>query len=183
MISLHPGQSALFGYGSLLSIRSLERTLGGSYDGPFVPAELKGWRRTWDAAMPNQKFYTESNGERMYPETILYLNVARDAGTMLNGILFVVNDAELASFDERESIYDRVDVTHGLPVTGGQGYVYVCRPEYTVKNVASPRQAAVRATYIDIVETGLNELGLAFRAGYERSSDPVPQHLVIQDRT
>ena len=183
MITLLPGQSAILGYGSLLSIRSLERTLGRTYDGPFVPVELKGWRRTWDAAMPNKKFYTEFNGTRMYPETILYLNVARDAGTILNGILFVVNDAELASFDDRESIYDRVDITDGVPLTGGRAYVYVCRPEYTAKDITSPRKGAVRATYIDIVETGLKELGSEFRAGYERSSDPVPRELVIGDRS
>ena len=182
MIKLQTDQSALLGYGSLLSIRSLERTLGRTYDGPFVPVELKGWRRTWDAAMPNKKFYAETNGDRLYPETILYLNIARDAATTLNGILFVVNGTELASFDERESIYDRIDITDNVPVTGGRAYVYVCRPQYTVKDVTSPAQSAVRATYIDIVETGLTELGATFRAGYEKSTDPVPEHLVIQDR-
>ena len=182
MIALQTDQTALFGYGSLLSIRSLERTLGRTYDGPFVPIELKGWRRKWDAAMPNKKFYTETNGHRLYPETILYLNVARDAAAVLNGILFVVNGAELASFDERESIYDRIDITDAVPVTGGRAFVYVCRPEYRVEDVASPAQGAVRNTYIDIVETGLTDLGAAFRAGYEQSTDPVPWRLVIQDR-
>jgi hypothetical protein len=181
---LQPGQSALLGYGSLLSIRSLERTLGRTYDGPFLPVELPGWRRTWDAAMPNTKFYGEMDGRPMYPETILYLNVAKDNDSVLNGVLFLVNDVELASFDERESIYDRVDITDQLllRISGGRAFVYVCRSEHTLRGVSSPDKGAVRATYIDIVETGLRELGEAFRAGYERSSDAIPTNLVIADR-
>jgi gamma-glutamylcyclotransferase (GGCT)/AIG2-like uncharacterized protein YtfP len=184
-LHLEPGQSAVFGYGSLLSIRSLERTLGRAYDGPFLQVELPGWRRSWDAAMPNKKFYAELNGRQTYPETILYLNVVEDPDSILNGILFIVSASELESFDERESIYDRLDVTDQLsiPVSGGRAYVYVCRPEHTLREASSPAYGAVRATYIDIVETGLRELGDSFRAGYERSSDAIPLHLIIQDRS
>ena len=175
----------MFGYGSLLSIRSMERTLGRPYDGPFIPCAVDGWRRTWDAAMPNRTHYAEIDGSRMYPEAVLYLNVRREAGTMLNGTLFLVDETALAGFDKRESIYDRVDITPLLSgvVAGGPAYMYACRPEYRVTNVKSPRQAAVRATYVQIVEEGLAALGDDFRLAYDRSSDPVPKHLIIQDRT
>src|SRR6266704_6564995 len=79
MIELKAGETALVGYGSLLSIPSLERTLGRTYTGPFLRCVVRGWRRTWDAAMPNERFYTEGADGRMTPEAILYLNVRRDA--------------------------------------------------------------------------------------------------------
>ncbi|MCW5977702.1 MAG: gamma-glutamylcyclotransferase [Bryobacteraceae bacterium] len=184
VVKLGPGESAIFGYGSLLSIASLERTLGRKYGGPFLPCTLVGWRRSWDIAIPNSSFYTETEDGRMVPEMILYLNVRRDPATRMNGILFVVNQAELAKYDEREWVYDREDVTAGidLVVEGGSAYAYVGKDEYVRRNVSSPRQAAIRATYIQIVENGLAGLGDDFRSTYLQSSDPVPQHLVIQDQ-
>lgn len=183
-IKLQPGESAIFGYGSLLSIPSLERTLGRTYGGPFLPCTLTGWRRSWDIAMPNSTFYEDSEHGRIYPGMILYLNVYRDPATRMNGILFVVNGTDLENYDKREWIYDREDVTDSLDVVieGGSAYTYVGKEEYVRRDVSSPREAAVRASYIEIVENGLSSLGDDFRSAYLQSSDPVPQHLVIADK-
>lgn len=121
----------------------------------------------------------------MTPETILYLNVRRDPETNLPGILFVVGPQELEAYDKRESIYDRVDVTSELnvEVDGGRAWIYVCRPEYCLSNVGSAEKGAVRATYLRIVENGLAQLGEEFRQGYIASTDAIPEHLVIDDRS
>src|SRR6185503_11567458 len=115
VIRLSPHRTALVGYGSLLSLTSLERTLGRAYTGPFLTCAVRGWRRTWDAAMPNdvpdKSFYEDRPQGRMTPEFILYLNVRRDPSTNVNGVVFVVDPDELVEYDRRESIYDRVDVT------------------------------------------------------------------------
>src|SRR5262245_34524139 len=97
VIRLGQGEAALFGYGSLLSIPSLESTLGRKYTGPFVPSRLAGWRRQWDAALPNTSFYTDTPQGRLYPDWILYLNVRREPGSVMNGMVFIVNPAELAA--------------------------------------------------------------------------------------
>jgi cation transport regulator ChaC len=185
VIRLLPGQTALVGYGSLLSRPSLERTLGRTYIGPFLRCVVRGWRRTWDAGMPNQTFYAERPEGRMTPEAILYLNVRRDPSSNMSGVVFVVDQDELAAYDRRESIYDRVDVTGDLDVNidGGTAYLYVCRPEYCMSDVKSPEKAAVRATYLRIVENGLSQLDEDFRRRYEDSTDAAPAHLVIEDRT
>lgn len=194
VVQLKPGESAIFGYGSLLSIASLEKTLGRNYSGPFIACELEGWRRSWDVAMPNKEatkkpgqwiFYAETSSGRMYPDNILYLNVRRISGSRINGTLFVVNSQDLRGFNEREWIYNRVDATnqlHGASVEDGTAYVYVARPEYVMTNVASPAQAAVRKTYLEHLERGFNNLGESFRIQFEASSDPVPSHLVISDK-
>jgi len=146
---------------------------------------VRGWRRTWDAAMPNQTFYAETEDGRMTPEAILYLNVRRDAGSSINGMVFVVNQDELAAYDRRESIYDRADVTADLDVKveGGAAYLYVCRPEYVMTDMKSPAKTAVRASYLRIVENGLSNLDEDFRKCYLDSTDAAPAHLVINDRT
>ncbi len=95
IIYLTRGETALFGYGSLCSVASLERSLGRHYEGPFVRCEVEGWRRSWDVGMPNRAFFLETPEGRVYPEHILYLNVKPAPGCLLNGVLFVVNDAEL----------------------------------------------------------------------------------------
>lgn len=184
VIRLMAGQIALVGYGSLLSRLSLERTLGRTYTGPFLQCTVRGWRRTWDAAMPNRKFYTEGPEGRTTPRAILYLNVTRDPSTNINGVIFVVDHEELAAYDQRESIYDRVDVTADLDVNveGGPIYMYVCRPEHRVANAISPADAAVRATYLQIIEQGLSDFDQEFRQHYEKSTDIPPANLIVEDR-
>lgn len=185
VVRLRQGESALFGYGSLISIESLERTLGHRYEGPFVICALEGWRRVWDVAMPNDTFFTETASGRMYPEYVLYLNVRREPGTLLNGVLFVVNQSELEAFDRREWIYTREDVTsqiRGAVISGGKAYIYVGKADHLMSGVESPKRAAVRASYLEILEAGFRALGAAFRGDFEASSDPIPAHLVIDDR-
>jgi hypothetical protein len=185
VIRPEPGQTALFGYGSLCSIASLERTLGRNYDGPFVRCEVEGWRRSWDVGMPNRAFYFDSPAGRVYPEHILYLNVTREPGSLLNGTLFLVNNAELKQFDGREWIYDRHRITdqlRGVTVEGGDAYLYVAKSEYVIKGAESPNHAAIRSTYIRILEDAFRDLGPEFRAAYQKSTDDPPPHLIVEDQ-
>src|SRR5258708_1949501 len=167
VITLDPGQEAMFGYGSLLLKRSMERTLGGLYSGPSVTCSVRGWRRTWDVFLPNHGEYL--GNDAVVPGNIIYLNVRRDANTYVSGILYVVSTVALADFDAREWVYDRVDVTaslQGVEVRGGRSWMYVAKPEFVVTAPQFP-EYAVRQTYIDIVNQGLEELGPEFRAAYD----------------
>jgi hypothetical protein len=179
------GQTALFGYGSLCSIASLERTLGRKYDGPFVNCQVEGWRRSWDVGMPNRAFFFDSPAGRVYPEHILYLNVRRDPASLLNGTLFLVDSEELKRFDGREWIYDRHTITdqlRGVKVEGGDAYLYVAKPEYIIKEAESPHHAAIRNSYIKILEEACRDLGEEFRAAYQRSTDVPSPQLIFEDQ-
>lgn len=183
-VELAENEVAIFGYGSLLSVASLENTLKRRYEGPFVACSIEGWRRSWNIAMPNKNFYAETPTGRLVPERIIYLNVTARPGSLLNGVLFLVSPEELQAMDQREWIYDRKAVTErlrGVNISGGDAFTYVAKPEYLVTEIASPAIAAIRARYLAILETGLSDLGASFREAYELSSEPVPRHLVIDD--
>lgn len=185
IISLQNDQVALFGYGSLFSKKSMEVTLGHPCVGPFVVCALMGWHRTWDIAMPNEKFFAKTPSGRIYPKHILYLNVTPKQGSLLNGVLFVVNQSELNVMDRREWIYLRQDVTDdvcGATVQNGRAYVYVGKSEHLMSEVKSLESAAVRQSYLNILECGFGDLGRTFRVEYDRSSDPPPAHLIIDDQ-
>lgn len=177
---------ALFGYGSLLSISSLERTLGRRYTGPLFVCWLEGWRRGWDVAMPNRTFYADLPSGKVYPEHILYLNVRRSPESRVNGVLFVVNREELDAYDTREWIYNRIDVTSelsGIRIISGQAHVYVAKQEYLTANMPSLQYTAIRATYLEMLEVGLKDRGEDFRAKFDDSTDPAPRHLIFHDRS
>ena len=185
VVHMRDGEAALFGYGSLICLESLEHTLGHAYRGPLVVCALEGWRRAWDVAMPNETYFTETPSRRMVPDNILYLNISPERGSLLNGVLFVVNQPELEAFDRREWIYTREEVTsqvRGASIPSGEAYVYVGKPEYVMSRVGTPKRAAIRASYLKILEAGFARLGATFRTAYEASSDPVPSHLIIDDR-
>ena len=154
------------------------------YDGPFVACHIVGWRRCWDVSMPNQAFYYEEHGERIYPAEIVYLNVRSEPGARMNCVVFVLKSGELEAMHRREWIYDRRIVTSdlcGVRVEGGDVIMCVAREQHVVRGARSRRQAAVRASYLRILEQALQQVGPAFRAEYERTTDPVPEHLVIHD--
>ncbi|SRR5205814_10677584 len=180
----HDG-TALFAYGSLFCRGSLEQTLGRPYPLPLVVCRLRGWRRVWDVAMPNRTFFSDTSTGRLYPAGILYLNIDRRAASWVNGVLIVAGAAELELLDRREWIYARQDVTNdvdGVSVSGRRVFAYVGKPEHRVSTGTSPAEVAVRASYLEIVEAGLVQLGTGFRADYVRTTDPVPAGLVIKDR-
>jgi hypothetical protein len=187
-IVLGSGQTAVIGYGSLLSVASLERTLKRAYDGPFVRCRVEGWRRSWDVWMPNRTFYylDHLDGDRrVHPDKIVYLNVRPVADSQLSVVAFVVDERELKAMHEREWIYTPTDITaslRGVSVEGGPALMYVARPEYVLTHAAGPREAAVRRSYLAIVADGLRDADPAFRSAYEQTTDAVPEHLVVDDK-
>jgi hypothetical protein len=184
ILHLTENETAVVGYGSLLSVDSLSRGLKRDYDGPCVACHVAGWRRSWDACMPNGAFYYIEGGERIYPEKIVYLNVRPDPGTLMNCVLFVVREADLKTMNQREWIYEPIDVginLHGIRLNAGKAILYVGKPEHLLICAASSREAAVRQSYLRILERGLRQATAAFREEYEATTDPVPTHLVIDD--
>jgi hypothetical protein len=185
IIELRPGQTAMFGYGSLLLPRSMEMTLGHPYPNGWVPCALAGWRRSFDVIMPNRSFYELLEEGEFIPQHIVYLNIRPSNEDIMNGLLYILEPEQLEGFDEREWIYDRILITpalRGVTLHGGDAYVYVAKPEWYLKPEDTRKRAALRASYLAMIEEGLKELGQEFRTQYEQSTDPVPTHLVFVDQ-
>jgi hypothetical protein len=183
-IRLRDNETAVVAYGSLLSVSSISKTLGHVYDGPFVACHIEGWRRCWDAAMPNQAFYYVGNGKRIYPDKILYLNVRARPGALMNCVVFVVTREQLEAMHKREWIYEPTDVNsclRGVRIERGNAIMYVGRRENLLRAGADPRTTAVRASYLRMLEHALERVDASFREDYRRTTDPVPEHLVIDD--
>jgi hypothetical protein len=183
-IILPKGHSGVFGYGSLLLLDSMEATLGHEYGGTPYYCLLSGWRRTWDSVMPNTSFYTQQGDNRLYPENIIYLNVTSDARSVINGLVYELNDEDLQSFDAREWIYDRVDITDRLvdvAVSGGRVFMYVGAEPYLLSGQTNSKKTAIRKSYVNIVDRGLESLGASARLTYDASTQSLPESLVIED--
>lgn len=184
-IELAVSQVALFGYGSLISKASLELTLGHPYAGPLLPCEVRGWRRRWNAFTPNTlRFYAVTEAGRLYPDRIVYLNVQRDAGASINGMLFVVTAEELAALDKREWIYSCVSVQgalQGACVVGGDVQIYAGLDQYLLHDAGMIAEAGLRKSYCATVDRGLMALGPEFRTQFENTTDPLPRHLLFDD--
>src|SRR3954454_16888931 len=147
-IRLAKGEAGIFGYGSLLLQSSMETPLGRPYTGERHVCGLRGWRRRWNILYPEPSYYLEKpDGQRCYPENILYLNIERDEGS-LNGVMYIVSEADLPDFDRWEWVYDRVDVTCdllGCELEGGSAWAYTGKPEHILTASAPVEHAAVRA--------------------------------------
>jgi hypothetical protein len=184
-IELKAGQIGMFGYGSLLSRESMELTLGRPYSLPCMVCKLDGWQRSWNVLMPNSTFYEPSDSGEFVPANVIYLNVTERKGSATNGLLYVLDTNELEAFDRREWIYDRKNITSAVRagrVRGGEVYTYVAKKEWLVDGTQSREWAAIRRSYLAIIERGLSELGGVFRDEYDASTDPIRWDLVFEDR-
>jgi cation transport regulator ChaC len=156
--------TALFAYGSLVSVPSAERTLGRPVEcGPVV--RLRGWRRRWSQVRDNratEKTFAHAQTGAVPPHC-LGLNLERaeaDAGP--NGVLIEVTVEELERLDRREIRYRRLDVTAAAGTDAAASrfervITFTARPE----NFAAtpPPGAVILAPYLRAVEAAFGALG------------------------
>jgi gamma-glutamylcyclotransferase (GGCT)/AIG2-like uncharacterized protein YtfP len=176
----------LFAYGSLLNLTSLEATIGRKYTDPRPVCVVEGWRRCWNTAMPNEGFYEDTAHGRLEPERISYANVRACAGERVNGVLYFIDVSELAAIDEREWTYDRIAVpwnSDQLQPSSGEAYMYVAKPEWILAPGRPRSWAAIRQTYLETIQQGVASLGAAFKAEFVKTTDPIPEQLILRDTT
>jgi cation transport regulator ChaC len=155
---------ALFAYGSLASVPSVEATLGRPIERAAV-VRLSGWRRRWSQARDNlavEKTFADA-ATGVVPPHCLGLNIERNAsGAGPNGALFAVSEGELDRLDVREIRYRRVDVTDAVePDAGGLGFAKVVSFTARPENFAAtpPPGAVILAPYLRAVEAAFASMG------------------------
>lgn len=163
----------------------MEATLGHRYEAESYVCRLRGWRRSWDAFMPNQVFYEQCEKGEFAPNNIVYLNIKPCSESSVNGLLYVLENDQVGAFDQREWIYERRPITTQITdvtIKGGEAYAYICKPEWLLDLAhASREHAGLRRTYIEMIERGVDSLGGEFRDCYKSSTELIPADLVFSD--
>ena len=172
---------AVFAYGSLASLASLERTLGRPVEHAAL-ARLPGWRRRWSQARDNlasEKTFALADGGAV-PPYCLGLNLERAAGAGPNGALIEVSEAELERLDTREIRYDRVEVTGEIAIEEGppfdRTFSFVAKPENFA--ASPPPGAVILASYARAVEAAFEALGPGQLDLFNETTGPFPVEIV-----
>lgn len=100
---------AVFGYYSLLNDFSVEHTTKSKKT--LFPCKVNGFTRTFNAHRNRficSQCYVDNNGE--YVDNFSFATIEENKSTFVNGVLFFVDEKELFSLDEREILYDRVEL-------------------------------------------------------------------------
>ncbi len=172
----------LFGYGSLASPVSVERTLGRPMQQStgFARAKLAGYRRGWNASMQNihrdstDKHFIDTSRCR-FEGTVSALGIYAAPGEM-NGVIFRVEQADLTKFDTRERRYNRIEVTESvasdLPFDG-RVMTYLPRADAVRLGDESRLEGKDyrSASYVRLVEAAFTALGPRELAIYRATTD------------
>jgi hypothetical protein len=138
-LEMPEGSAGIIAYGSLISLPSMEQTLGHKYTGPIYEVHLKGYERVWTCVRPFNDpqaiaggakkivAYFLRDSERIPIIGAAELNIYPKKKGRINGVLYLITNEELLSLDKRERGYRRVDVTDKIEefrFRGGKVYVY-----------------------------------------------------------
>lgn len=187
VLEIPEGLTGVIAYGSLISLTSMEQTLGHKYEGPVHEVHLRGWGRVWTcvrpfnepqaiaAGSPKMEAHFLRDGERVPVIGAAELNVFPKKTGRINGILYLITEKDLLKLDKRERGYRRADVSGDIEefrFSAGKVFVYEGLP-------VSPVAASVeKGTYVLIKEfrdsvTGACDLrGKSFRDEFDRSTKP-----------
>ncbi|HVX48097.1 MAG TPA: gamma-glutamylcyclotransferase family protein, partial [Candidatus Saccharimonadales bacterium] len=148
----------IFGYGSLMSHRSLRADAPDATN--IRPAYIKGFRREFSKLDPEG--LSGNSPEELAGIPYCAVDIITDkAGGLVNGVVFEANAADLAALKRRENGYALVstpayDFMTGQPL--GNCFVFssnACDGSYELGNPAQKR-------YVDICLEGAREYGDAF---------------------
>ena len=108
-------EQLVFGYGSLLSPRSLLRTLIRSGDRvEYVPAQLKGYKLTWGSPVPRLNMMTENWESAEDVDLGSFIAQAGERSDHVDGALISVTEDELYRLRLREKHYELQEVTSNI---------------------------------------------------------------------
>jgi len=192
-IEIRKGLLGMIGYGTLMSLPSLEKTLGHPYEGQVYQVHVRDYVRSWAFRRPNNDPHANAaaaekidacflrNDERIPFAGTVNLNVYPEKNSRMNCILYLLTDEDLLKVDKRERDYKRVDVTDQIEeydFSGGRVYIYEGLPQHPETAAADPRKYLVVKEYIDQVTAACDLIGKDFRAEFDRSTRPIAYQVV-----
>lgn len=184
-IKIEEGFSGMIGYGSLISLKSMESTLGHQYKDSAYLIHLNGFIRAWTSYRPlndpkesNSKYpkfngFILENNDSIPFDGIVQLNVESQENSKINCILYIISDEDLIKFDKREIGYERIDVTDRIEeynIFGGKVYAYQQAPDYYDKTTLNLAKFLLIEDYVNMIISACDEFGENFRLEFEDST-------------
>ncbi len=191
------GYVGMIGYGSLMSLSSMEQTLGHVYSDSAYRVHLKGFVRTWTSYLLfDDPKVPKSNAPRFYGfilqdndsipiDGIVQLNVENKKRSRMNCILYLISKEDLVNFDKREFGYNRIDVTDKIDeynITGDKVYIYQQPLGYYDKALMDTCRFVLVKEYVDMITKASDEIGEEFRLEYDRSTLPSATQIIPSNR-
>lgn len=170
----------LFGYGSLVSPRSIASTIGRHLD-PITEyriGHLAHHGRRWNYGSAVKRGHWTHDGVTTRFGLVISLGLVEAPGESCNGVVFRVTPEELAALDWRERDYERRVVTDHVTLEGdpidGPVSVYFPRPtsieRYVVERDAGT--AGVMLSYWTLVREAFAGLGGKHAELFDRTPPP-----------
>tara|TARA_R110001592_G_C12982218_1_gene734300 strand:- start:205 stop:936 length:732 start_codon:yes stop_codon:yes gene_type:complete len=187
------GHVGMFGFGSLTSKKFIETgLLNSSYDGPFLSAHLEGYKRSWTFAWPTEiptpyydgnyyKDYLLIDGDTIYPKYLHYLNIREDESSIINGVLYIVPEDDLPTYDSWELGYERFDVSNKIidfAIEGGPVFAYKALPEFEKEPTNNYRLNIIEQSYSNIIQEAFDYWGKEFEEEYKNSTEPIDSTII-----
>jgi hypothetical protein len=188
-LEIPEGRTGIVGYGSLISLPSMEQSLEHKYEGPIHEVHVKGYERAWECVRlwrlgsgPKKFFaYVLHGTERVSILGAAELDLFPNKKSRINGVLYLLTDEELLRFDEREQGYRRVDVTDEIMefrIQGGKVYVYVGLPPSPPDSSSDEGTYILIKEFLDLVTNACDSRGSAFREEFDKSTRPCEYEIV-----
>jgi hypothetical protein len=195
-IEIKEGYVGMIGYGSLMSLKSFEQTLGHKYSQSIYQVHLNGYFRHWSYFRSfNDPKTTPEDGLKYYGfilqdndtipfDGIVNLNISPKEKSKINCILYLITKDELIQFDKREFGYQKVDVTDKIEeysFKGGQVYAYEHIPDPQFK--VDETKYVVIKDLADLITDACDSIGMNFRKEFDDSTIPYPGRIMPYKNT
>jgi hypothetical protein len=186
-LEIPEGSAGIVGYGSLISLQSLEQSLGRKYECTTYQVHLGGYERAWAIVRSFNDPPPDSEDKTRYEVHYLQdntripidgaaeLNIYPNEKSWLNAVLYVISGEDLLKLDRREWGYERVEVTDKVEeyrFKGGKVYAYVG----ILKGQGNPAPDTGRyilfKELLDQVTGACDQIGKTFRDEFDKSTRP-----------
>ena len=186
-IDIPEGSAGIVAYGSLMSLASMEQTLGRKYEGSIRQVHLTGYEREWEFVRPfNDRrapsanirkinAYYSRGDVRISVFGTAELNIHPAKTGRINAILYLISNTDMSGFDKREWGYRRVDVTDQIEefrFRGGRVYAYEGLPGRANESSAKPGAYILIREFAEMVTRACDAIGTTFRDEFDRSTKP-----------
>lgn len=192
-LEIPEGFAGIVAYGSLISLPSMEQSLGHKYEGPVYQVHLRGYERVWTCVRPWNDPPATAAGAKKFDAYILRgtervpilgaaeLNLYPRKKGRINGVLYLITNEELLGIDKREFGYRRVDVTDKIEeflFKGGKVYVYEGLAERGGGSSSEKGTYILIKEFVDLVTGACDAIGKNFRDEFDKTTKPCPYEVV-----